>query len=141
MIPNGLGKKALDALLGSGTLKCMLLANTYTPDNDAHEFIDDVSANEVSGSGYTAGGATVSNVSTTVDNANDRSAIDADDPVFTEVTLTDVRYAVFYIDTGTPATSPILQVNDLGADQNPSAADLTIQIGANGLMTWTPNAA
>ena len=34
----------------------MLLTNSHSNDPDTQEFIDDVSANQVSGTGYTAGG-------------------------------------------------------------------------------------
>ena len=42
----------------SDTIKCALLANTYTPNKDTHEFFSDLT-NEVVGTGYTAGGATL----------------------------------------------------------------------------------
>ena len=39
------------------TFKAMLVTSSYTPNKDTHDFRDDVT-NEVSGTGYTAGGAT-----------------------------------------------------------------------------------
>jgi hypothetical protein len=45
------------------TYKAILLADTYSPDLNAHEFIDDVIAHEIAaGGGYTAGGVTLTNV-------------------------------------------------------------------------------
>src|SRR5262245_57830627 len=43
----------------SDTIKVALLAAAHVPNLDTHEFLSDVSANEISGTGYTAGGATL----------------------------------------------------------------------------------
>ncbi|MCR9254704.1 MAG: hypothetical protein NXI16_01240 [Alphaproteobacteria bacterium] len=56
----GLAKQALltgDIDINSGTFVGVLLTSSYTPDAVAHSLWSDVSANEVSGTGYTAGGA------------------------------------------------------------------------------------
>lgn len=58
-----------DIDLANDTIKVMLLTSSYTPDLD-HDFVDDVSANEVSGTGYTAGGATLASKAITDDDAN-----------------------------------------------------------------------
>lgn len=42
----------------SDTIKVMLLTSSYTP-SDAHDYVDDIVANEVVGTGYTAGGPTL----------------------------------------------------------------------------------
>jgi hypothetical protein len=46
--------------LDTATIKVALVTG-YTPDRDAHDYWDDVVANEESGTGYTAGGATLAN--------------------------------------------------------------------------------
>ena len=56
------------------TFKVMLVTSSYTPDKDAHEFFDDVT-NEVSGTGYTAGGETVTGT-LTLDTANDKLTLE-----------------------------------------------------------------
>lgn len=43
----------------SDTIKVALLGSGYTPALDTHDYYNDVSASEVSGAGYTAGGATL----------------------------------------------------------------------------------
>ncbi len=40
-------------------IKVALVTSSYTPAQDTHDYWDDVSANEASGTGYTAGGATL----------------------------------------------------------------------------------
>jgi hypothetical protein len=51
----------------SDTIKVALVTDSYTPDQDSHDFFDDVT-NEVSGTGYTAGGETLTSKSVTQDN-------------------------------------------------------------------------
>ena len=48
--------------LDTDTIKVMLVTSTYTPNQDTHTKRSDVT-NEVSGTGYTAGGATLGAVS------------------------------------------------------------------------------
>jgi hypothetical protein len=54
---NCLFKNALDAYL-TGTFKAMLLTAAYVPDK-THDNVSDIVANEITASGYTAGGAIV----------------------------------------------------------------------------------
>lgn len=115
------------------TIKVMLLDENHTTDIDAQEYIDDVSANEVSGTGYSAGGATLANGAVSQDNTNDRAKFDADDTVWTTSTI-DAQYAVLYKDTGTPATSPIVGIVDFGELLSSTAADFSILWHANGIL-------
>ena len=48
-----------DIDLTADTIKLALVTASYTPNQDTHDMWDDVSANEVSSSGYSAGGATL----------------------------------------------------------------------------------
>jgi len=54
----------------SDTIKCALLTASYTPNLGTHIHWSDISANEVSGTGYTAGGATLASKTHTVTVAN-----------------------------------------------------------------------
>lgn len=126
-IVNTAKKKLLDGDIDlvNDTLKLMLLTSSHTPDIDAEEYIDDVSANEVSASGtYSAGGGTLGTKSVTVDDTNNRAYFDAADVSFTSATIT-ARYAYLYKDTGTPSTSPIIGYYDYGTDQSSSAGTFT----------------
>jgi hypothetical protein len=53
----------------TGTAKAMLCTSTYTPNTDTHRFKSDVT-NEVVGTGYTAGGTTLTTKSATYTAAN-----------------------------------------------------------------------
>ena len=119
--------------LDTDTIKVMLLTSTHANNADTQEFIDDVSANEVSGTGYTAGGATLANKAVTQDNTDDEGVFDADDVSWAASTIT-ARYAVIYKDTGTPATSPIIAIIDFGEDKVSSAGAFTITWAAEGIL-------
>lgn len=102
------------------SLKVMLLKSTYTPDFDADDFLNDVRAQEVSVSGYTAGGATLASVAVSQDSTNDWINVDAADPTWSipsGATLT-CRYGVIYKVVGTTdAASPLIALIDFGKDQ------------------------
>lgn len=117
----------------SNTIKVALLADTYTPAQDTDEFWSDVSAHEVSGTGYSAGGATLANKTVTVNAGANKVVLDADDVTWTSVTVT-ARYAVVYKDTGTPSTSPLLMWIDFGANQVLVGNDFRIALPSGGLF-------
>lgn len=134
-IYNSFKKSALDGDIDlvNDTIKLMLLDETHTPDKDAHAFIDDVSGDEVSSSGYTAGGQALASKSTTQDNANDLAYLDAADLSWSSVSFT-TRYGVLYKDTGTPSTSPLIAIFDWGADKSPSSENFSVAWSANGVI-------
>jgi hypothetical protein len=109
----------LDATLAQGTLKTMILDAGYTYASGTDQFIDAVSANEIAGAGYTAGGIAPGGVTTGVDGSG--IPYYTADPV-DGLALTGC-YLVDYVDTGTPSTSPILTITDLSGG---TATDQTI---------------
>ncbi len=116
----------------STTIKCMLVTSSYTPDADTHAFKDDVT-NEVTGTGYTAGGKEIINRTITVDNVNDIGVYDGDDIEWTSSTIT-ARGAVIYKDTGTASTSPLITYIDFGADKISDDGSFTIQWHTDGIF-------
>ena len=118
---------------GTDTIKVALMADTYTPNIDTQDYWSDVSANEASGSGYTAGGQALTGKTTSTDDTNDRGLFDADNPVWDPVTIT-ARYAIIYKDTGTPATSALIGCLDFGSNQTATAGSFTINLNAAGLL-------
>ena len=119
--------------LDTDTIKVMLLTSSHSQDQDAHEFIDDVSANEVSGTGYSAGGASLANKAVTQDNTDNEGVFDADDVTWSTSTIT-ARYAALYKDTGTPSTSPLIAIIDFGSDKSSSAGNFVITWNAEGIL-------
>lgn len=116
----------------SDTIKVMLVTSSYTP-ADAHDFINDVSSNEVSGAGYTSGGATLSGLAVTQDDTDDEGVFDANDVSWTTATIT-ARGAVIYKDSGSAATSPIVGYIDFTTDRTSTAGTFTITWNAEGIL-------
>lgn len=78
------------------------------------------STNEVSGAGYTAGGATLSGYSASNDSGG--AWIDFDDPSWTSSTIT-ARGAVIY---NTSKSNKIIAIIDFGAEYSSSAGTFTV---------------
>ena len=123
---------SLDLL--SDTFNVALMTDNYIPDRDADVYFGDINADEASGTGYTAGGKTLTGKVITQDDANDRAAFDATDPVWTLLT-TSTNAAVIYKATGSPATSPLLAYIEFDQLYTPNGADFTIEWDANGIFT------
>lgn len=128
-----LGVKLLTGgiVVGTDTFKVSLHTSAYTPDLD-HDFFSDVT-NEVSGTGYTAGGVTLTGGAATYDATNNRTYLDFADPTWATATVT-FRYAVWRKDTGSSATSPLLCYTDFGADQVYTASTVLLTIDPTGLL-------
>lgn len=121
----------------SDTIKVALVSSSYTPDQDAHDYWNDVVANEVTGTGYTAGGATLANKTITYTGATNKVALDADDASWAASTIT-ARYAVVYDSTpGTDATRPLLGYVDFGQNESSSNGTFTIAWNASGIFELT----
>jgi hypothetical protein len=119
------------------TIKVALLTNAYTPDQDAHNYLDDVVTHEVSGTGYTAGGNTLGNKTNSYNSATNVITLDADDTTWSSSTIT-ARYAVIYDATpATNATRPLIGYVDFGSDQSSSNGNFTITWDATGIVRIT----
>ena len=131
---NSLGNKEID--LNSDTFKVMLTTSTYVPDQDLHNYKDDVT-NEVTGTGYTAGGATITNPAFSYTTGTNVFKWDGDDVSWASSTIT-ARYAVIYDDTpATDATKPLIGYVDFGADVSSSSGTFSITWSASGIFTVT----
>lgn len=118
--------------LDTDTIKVALVTSTYTPDQDAHDFFNDVT-NEVSGTGYTAGGSALTTKAVTADNTDNEGVFDADDVSWTTSTIT-ARGAVLYKDTGVSSTSALIAYLDFGSDKISTAGTFTISWNAEGIL-------
>jgi hypothetical protein len=137
VIYNSFKQKIMDGSidLNTDTIKVALVTSSYTPSQDNHEDFADVT-NEVSGTGYTAGGQTLTNLTVSKDNTNNKSIFDADDVLWTNSTIT-ARGAVVYKDSGTPSTSWLIIYLDFTTDKSSSASDFEIQWGTEGILNLT----
>ena len=118
----------------SDDIKVMLVSSSYTPNQDTHDYLDDVSAYEVTGTGYTAGGQSLASKTSTYDAANNVLVLDAADVTWGSSTIT-ARYAVLY--NNTPATAgskPLIGYVDLVSDQASNNGNFTIEWDASGIL-------
>jgi hypothetical protein len=121
----------------SDTIKVMLVSSSYSPNQDTHDYLDDVVANEVSGTGYTAGGAALASKTLTYDSASNVTILDAADVTWASSTIT-ARYAVIYDDSGaTNSQKALLGYVDFGSDQSSTSGNFTITWDATGIFRLT----
>ena len=114
------------------SFKVMLVTSSYSPDKDAHLKRSSVT-NEVTGTGYTAGGVATA-CTVTKDTANDKVTIVFAAVSWASSTIT-ARGAVYYKATGGAAsTDALVAYNDFGSNITTSngtfslaASTLTLQ--------------
>ncbi len=125
----GLGTGAFN--FSSDTFKAALTTASYVPNVDTHEFFSDVT-NEITGTGYTAGGLTLTTVTWTYDSTNNRAVLAADSGIWTTASFT-ARHAVIYKSTGTAGTSRLVGWIDFGENRTPVAENFVLNF-TNGVL-------
>ena len=105
------------------TIKVVLLTSAYTPAK-THKKRSDLT-NEVTGTGYTAGGATAT-ITVTQDDANSRVDMSLGSASWPSSTIT-ARYAAYYKSRGGAATADeLIAINDFGSDITSSGATFSL---------------
>ena len=117
--------------LANDTIKVALLTQAYSV-NAAHEFFSDISAHEVAGTGYAAGGSALANKSVT--NVDGLITLDADDIEWTITGQISALYAVIYKDTGDPATSRLISLKQFLTIRSVINETYTLEWGAKGVF-------
>lgn len=126
--------KELD--FNTDTIKCALCTSLYTPNQDTHQYFSSIT-NEVTGTGYTAGGAAIATPTITYTGATNVLMLDGADVSWANSTIT-ARYAIVYDDTpATAATKPLIAYVDFGADVSSTAGTFSITWSASGIATVT----
>lgn len=121
------------------TIKVLLMDEDYTPDVAAHVYLDDVLAagSQAVGTGYAAGGATVTSVTWAFSTGSWRfNGTIA--PWDTTGGSLAAAYAIFYVDTGTPSTSALIGYWDLdgtGTNQTSSNGEFALTPDSAGIVT------
>lgn len=129
-----LAKKRID--LDTDTIKVALATSAWTPNQDTNDFFDDVT-NQVTGAGYTAGGATLTGVTWAYTAGTNTWRFDAADVSWPSSTIT-ARYAVIYVETaGAASTDPLIAYVDFGADVSTTAGTFSIVWDSAGIFTVT----
>jgi hypothetical protein len=107
------------------TFRVLLTTSAYTEDLDAHDFRNDVT-NEVTGTGYTAGGNTVTVTVNAVDTTNNRLDITLGGTTWPSSTIT-ARKAVYYKSRGGASSADeLIAVVDFGSDVSTTAGTFTL---------------
>lgn len=132
--------------LDSDTIVCVLVSASYTPNRLTHSQWSDVSAYQVTGTGYTAGGQALANKANTYDSGTGVGKWDADDVVWPSSVIT-AKYAVLVRRAGGSLASGDLLIGYLDLNTADGAAtlasaggDFTVPWNAAGIMTFSGNA-
>ena len=123
---------------GGSTIKVALVNSSYLAafSQDTHDAYADISTYEVTGTGYSAGGATVTLSNPTYDAASNELRFDCSDPQWTTSTIT-ASGAVVYKHDATPANAYLLAYIDFGEAKSSEASTFTITMAATGLLKIT----
>jgi hypothetical protein len=124
--------------VGSVNIKVMLCNASFSFSAD-HEFVSDIVANEISGTGYTgghngAGRKALASKTITDDTGNDRIELDAADPsAWTGLNAGTVAWVVVFEQGASDAASQLIGVLD-PADLVTNGGDVTLSFNAEGIF-------
>ena len=132
----GIFSGALAVDWDNDTIKCALAAAGYSPDQDTHDFFNDITNELPTENGYTAGGLTLACSAPSYDTASNEVRLDAGDAAWSVVTAAiSARYGIIYKSTGTASTSPLLGYVDLGATATiPAGGKFTLEWDSTGIL-------
>ncbi len=123
--------------LEAETHKGMLVLDAYTPNFDTDAFRS-VIVNEATGTGYTAGGNTITTTEVTL--ATGTLKWDHDDVSWASSTIANAMALVDYFNVGTAATDQLIALSDFVTAVSTSNGTLLVTLAAGGLFTldYTP---
>jgi hypothetical protein len=113
---------AIDA--DTDTFKALLVTSSYTPNKDTHDKRDDVT-NEVTGTGYTAGGVTTA-CTVTKDTANDRVTLQFAAVSWATSTITARALVIYKSRGGASSADELVAYNDFGSDVSSTAGTFSV---------------
>jgi hypothetical protein len=120
-------KKRIDLL--NHTIKVALMSSAHTFDPSSHTTWPGVSADEISGNGYTAGGATLQGKTIGVD--SNEVVFNANDVVWSKSSIL-AYHAVIYDDTTNPKY--LIGSLDFGEQKGTSSSSFTIRWDPLGIL-------
>lgn len=130
-----LAQKRID--LDTDTIKVALCTSSYTPNQDTHDFFNDVTNELPTAGGYTAGGLALSGVTWTYSAGSNTWTLDAADTEWSTASFS-ARIAVLYVDTaGASSTDPLIGYIDFGSDKTADGGPFKLQWNASGIFTHT----
>lgn len=119
-------------------IKVMHASSSYTPDQDVHDYKDDVT-NEVTGTNVVAGGFTADNCTLTYTGATNVFKLDHDDESISSATVsTAIAHSIWYDSSpGSDATRPLIGYVTWDSGLMPNAGTLAVNLDSAGLSTIT----
>ena len=123
---NGLLEDMATKWITGSTFKLMLLSDQYTP-SEEHRFRSEVAAYEISGTGYSSGGASITFTVGSIDQTNNLLYITCPGANWPSSTIT-AKFAWAYRAVGTTATDRLIGLFQLG-ENSISTTGTTFSIG------------
>lgn len=118
----------------SATIKCALLTTSFVPNQTSGQFNwGDISASEVTGTNYSAGGTALSSKAITTTSLT--TTLTAANVTWATSTISNARFAALYQSTGTASTSPLIANFDFGSGQSSSANNFVVAWNASGIIS------
>lgn len=111
--------------LDTDTFKVMLTTSAYTENKDTHAKRSSVT-NEVTGTGYTAGGASTTVSVAAVDTTNDRVDVTIGAASWTTSTITARKAVIYKSRGGASSADELVAVIDFGSDVVSTAGTFTL---------------
>ena len=112
--------------------RVLMVTDTYTPDFNAHDFYADIT-NEVTGTGYTAGGELLTTTEITL--SGGVLTFDAADVAWTTSTIANAMAGVLKTTVSGSATDQLILLSDFVTAASSSGGTFTIQWSASGIAT------
>ena len=125
--------------LAADTLKVLAVGTGYTPDKD-HQFVSDVVASELSGTGYVggfggSGRKTLASKTLNKDNSTNKFYFDAADLLWSAINAGTIAYLIVFKEITNDASSPLICCVDV-ADIVTNGGDVAINWAATGIFEW-----
>ena len=111
--------------LDTDTIKLMLVTSTYVPNQDTHTKRSDIT-NEVTGTGYVAGGFALVNKSVTQNNTTDAGVFTADAINIPNATITARGCVLYKSRGGVESADELIAYGDFGSDITSTNGTFTI---------------
>lgn len=125
--------------IAANGIKLSLHTSSYSPNQDTHDYFDDVT-NELAGTGgYTVGGFSLTSLTRVYDAGTNEERLDAADLTIAALTPSAVfRYGVIRRARGGAASADELYAYvDFGANQDPGGSDFVIRWASTGIIKFT----
>lgn len=121
----------------SDAIKVMATSSLYVPDQDAHQYKSDVT-NEITGTGYTAGGLLLTGCTISYDGSTNALKLDCDDYSWGPGASFTAHNLVYYDSTpGSDATRPLICYVAFAADIPVTSSTFSATVNAGGVATVT----